>query len=140
MKLSDLQYSLPARCIAQHAVEPRDAARILVQGLEDAHPLHAHVRDLPGLLRAGDLLVFNDTKVLPARVWARRATGAKVEVLFLEPAGAEELWTCMVKPAKKPHGGEVLAGPGGLELHMVERLLDENGAPGAYWTVRLSDP
>ncbi len=140
MKLSNLQYELPERCIAQEAMEPRDAARMLVQVLGDSDHTHRNVSDLPDCLREGDLLVFNDTKVLPARVWARRGSGARIEVLFLEPAGQEAQWLCMVRPAKKPRPGECLEGPGGLELCMVERVLDGDGNPGAYWIVQLSDP
>ncbi len=140
MKLSDLQFELPESCVAQQAMEPRDAARMLVQALGDSDSEHLQVSDLPDRLRKGDLLVFNDTKVLPARLWARRASGARIEVLFLEPVGKEGHWQCMVRPAKKPKPGECLQSLAGLELHMVERILDEDGNPGAYWIVHLSDP
>lgn len=140
MKLSDLQFDLPERCIAQVAAEPRDSAKMLVQVLGDGEPQHLRVHDLPGCLREGDLLVFNDTKVLPARVWARRESGARIEVLFLEPTGSEGRWQCMVRPAKKPKPGERLLGPNGMSLFMEERVLDGDGSPTAYWEVRLCDP
>ncbi|MBL4769979.1 MAG: tRNA preQ1(34) S-adenosylmethionine ribosyltransferase-isomerase QueA, partial [Planctomycetes bacterium] len=63
-----------------------------------------------------------------------------IEVLFLEPMGKQGQWQCMVRPAKKPKPGELLSGPGGLVLTMVERILDGEGKPGAYWLVQLSDP
>jgi S-adenosylmethionine:tRNA ribosyltransferase-isomerase len=140
MKLSDLQFDLPERCIAQRAVEPRDAARMLVQVLGEAKPVHRRVSDLPDCLREGDLLVFNDTKVLPARIWAHRESGARIEVLFLEPLEQDAAWKCMVRPAKKPKPGECLRGPEGLELLMIERVLDTKGQASAYWKVQLSDP
>lgn len=94
MRLDDLAYHLPPELIAQHPLEPRDAARLLV--CRGATPAAAtagapglaledrHVHDLPGLLRPGDLLVRNDTRVLPARTQFRRPSGGRLEVLFLQ--------------------------------------------------------
>ena len=74
MRLDDFDYHLPDEVIAQHPVEPRDSARLLVdQGSAD--PLHRHVRELGSFLREGDLLVVNDTRVIPARLRLRRHTG-----------------------------------------------------------------
>jgi S-adenosylmethionine:tRNA ribosyltransferase-isomerase len=96
-------YDLPHGLIAQEAVEPRDAARMLV-ATSGGTPQHRHVRDLPGLLRDGDLLVLNRTKVIPARMRARKDTGGEVEVLLVHPeqdhgdaAGAPTLWRALVR-------------------------------------------
>jgi S-adenosylmethionine:tRNA ribosyltransferase-isomerase len=90
LRLEDLDYALPEELIAQTPVEPRDVSRLLVcrragRALEDRV-----FRELPELLRAGDVLVRNDTRVFPARSYFRRATGGRVEVLFLRPAAAAE--------------------------------------------------
>ncbi|MGB8860147.1 MAG: tRNA preQ1(34) S-adenosylmethionine ribosyltransferase-isomerase QueA [Ilumatobacteraceae bacterium] len=108
MRLADFDYVLPEERIAQHPVEPRDAARLLVdQG--SAAPLHRHVHDIGDHLRDGDLLVVNDTKVIPARLRLHRETGGAAEVLLLEPLdGDRRTWEAMVRPAKKMKPGELL--------------------------------
>ena len=87
VRLEDLDYDLDPALIAQVPIEPRDAARLLVDR-GSAEPEHRHVRDLPELLRPGDLVVVNDTRVIPARLRLRRATGGASEVLLLEPRDA----------------------------------------------------
>ena len=106
MRLSDFDYHLPPERIAQTPCEPRDAARLLVDR-GDRPAEHRRVADLPDLLRAGDLLVLNDTRVLPARVHLSRRTGGHVEVLVLEPID-ERRWTALVRPGGKLRAGEVL--------------------------------
>ena len=80
MELADFDYDLPHDRIAQTPVEPRDAARLLVDRGRAA-PEHRHVRDLVDILHPGDLLVVNETKVIPARLSLRRGTGGAAEVL-----------------------------------------------------------
>jgi S-adenosylmethionine:tRNA ribosyltransferase-isomerase len=113
MQLSDFDYDLPHERIAQTPLEPRDAARLLVDRGE-APPEHRHVRDLADLLEPGDLLVLNETKVIPARLALRRATGGAAEVLMLEPLdGERRVWEALVRPARKLKVGERLhAGDG----------------------------
>ena len=120
MRLADFDYELPDERIAQHPVEPRDSARLLVdQG--SVAPLHRHVRDIGEYLREGDLLVVNDTKVIPARLRLHRETGGAAEVLLLEPLDTERrTWEAMVRGAKKMKPGEVLLG-GGVPLVSVLR-------------------
>jgi len=95
MRLDELDYALPPGLIAQVPLEPRDASRLLVAaGAGSSLALDDHAfRDLPSLLRPGDVLVRNDTRVIPARAHFRRATGGRVELLFLEslgrPAGSD---------------------------------------------------
>lgn len=109
MQLSDFNYHLPDEAIAQTPIEPRDAARLLVAG-EPAR--HLHVSDLPDLLLPGDLLVVNETRVIPARLRLRRASGGAAEVLLLEATnGARTEWEALVRPGKKLRvGEELLAG------------------------------
>lgn len=116
MRLADVDYELPDASIAQVPVEPRDAARLLVDRGSDA-PWHRHVRDLPDLLDAGDLLVVNDSKVIPARLRLRRASGGAVEVLLLEPLDPERReWEALARPARRLAVGERLATTEGTEL------------------------
>jgi S-adenosylmethionine:tRNA ribosyltransferase-isomerase len=109
MQLSDLDYALPPDLIAQHPIEPRDAARLLVDRGAGAAPDHRQVRDLVDLLGDGDLLVVNDSKVIPARLAVQRTSGGAVEVLLLEPRDAERRrWEALVRPGGKLKPGEVL--------------------------------
>jgi len=102
---------------------------------------HTHVSSLPELLRPGDLLVLNDTRVLPAGILGRRASGARVELLFFEPTADPAIWKALCQPAKKLTVGErcELAG-GALEVTMVERCRGEDGRPAPEWHVRLEEP
>ena len=123
MRLEDFDYPLPDERIAQRPVEPRDSARLLVdQGSAD--PLHRHVRDLRELLREGDLLVVNDSRVIPARLRLLRSTGGVAEALLLDPLDADRrVWEAMVRPAKKLKVGEELLS-GGVPLVRVLRRSD----------------
>jgi S-adenosylmethionine:tRNA ribosyltransferase-isomerase len=108
VRLEDLDYDLDPALIAQVPIEPRDAARLLVDRGSDA-PEHRHVRDLPELLAPGDLVVVNDTKVIPARLRLRRASGGASEVLLLEPCDpSQRHWEALVKPARKMPPGSRL--------------------------------
>jgi len=108
MRLDEFDYQLPDERIAQQPAEPRDSARLLVDQGSSA-PVHRHVRDLGEFLRDGDVLVVNDTKVIPARLRLARATGGAAEVLLLEPLTDDRrTWEAMVRPAKKLHPGEEL--------------------------------
>jgi S-adenosylmethionine:tRNA ribosyltransferase-isomerase len=116
-------YDLPDAAIAQTPIEPRDAARLLVDRGPDAAPAHHVVRDLPELLQPGDLVVVNDSKVLRARLRLHKATGGVVEVLLLEDTG--DGWTALVKPGRRLPPGTVLDA-GDLVVRIGERL--EGGA------------
>ena len=107
LRLSSYTFDLPGECIAQRPVEPRHAARMLaVEPGRGAR--HLTVWDLLGELRSGDLLVVNDTRVLHARLAARRASGGRVELLVLEPVGGEGLWRCLARPARRLAPGDTL--------------------------------
>ncbi len=107
MLVSDFDYELPPELIAQHPPAERGQSRLLVIP-RDAGPLeHRRFEDLPEYLRPGDCLVLNDTKVLPARLVGRRASGGQVELLLLRPVG-EGLWEALGKPARRLRAGERL--------------------------------
>lgn len=121
MHLDDFDYELPEELIAQVPVEPRDAARLLVDR-GGATPEHRHVRDLDSLLGDGDLLVVNDTRVIPARLRLSRHSGGSAEVLLLEPIdAARRVWEAMVRPGRKLKQGERLVTSTGLELVEIGR-------------------
>ena len=108
MILSDIDYELPEKLIAQHPVEPRDSARLLV-ATNPSQVEHKHVTDLVDFLEAGDVMVVNDTRVLPARLALHRKTGGAAEVLLLEQRSSDfRLWEALVKPASKIKEDEVL--------------------------------
>jgi len=113
--LSSYDFALPPERIAQRPVEPRHSARLLAVDPAGAgpapHARHLTVWDLQHELRSGDLLVVNDTRVLRARLEARRATGGAVELLVLEPfqgASAPGQWLCLARPAKRLRPGDVI--------------------------------
>jgi S-adenosylmethionine:tRNA ribosyltransferase-isomerase len=116
VRLADFDYDLPPEAIAQTPIEPRDAARLLIDR-GGRPPEHTHVRELPGLLVPGDLVVVNDSRVIPARLRLRRASGGAVEVLLLEPVADDGCtWEALVRPARRLHPGEVLLAPGGTAV------------------------
>lgn len=120
-------YELPPERIAQNPVVPRDSARLLVVETATSHKHHIF-RDLPDLLMPGDLLVFNNTKVIPARLKGRKSTGAPVEVLLLEER-EENFWLALVKPGKRLKvGSEILftnpkVSPGEQELILRAKVV-----------------
>ena len=108
MHLSDIDYELPEKLIAQHPVEPRDSARLLVATSSDQVE-HKYMTDFVDMLERGDVMVVNDTRVLPARLSLHRKTGGAAEVLLLEQRSSDfRLWEALVKPASKLKPDEVL--------------------------------
>ena len=125
MDAAEFDYDLPDAAIAQTPIEPRDAARLLVDRGPGRDPEHRHVFDLPSLVGPGDLIVLNDTSVLNARLKLVKKTGGAVEVLLLEPVGpiADQVWEALVRPSRRVPPGTVLDGTG---LHVtVEDDLGE---------------
>ncbi len=131
MELKDFDYPLPAGLIAQRPLEQRDSSRLMVLQRSTGAISNRGFADIAGYLRAGDLLVLNDTKVIPARITGKKPTGGRVEVLLVERVGhsmpgvvgGDETWSCLVKPGKGTdkilfdHGIEaekVGSGPEGL--------------------------
>jgi S-adenosylmethionine:tRNA ribosyltransferase-isomerase len=111
LTVSDFDYDLPPELIAQTPIEPRDAARLLVVDRPTGTLHHAMVRDLADWLRPGDLLVANNSRVLPARLrGTKRDTGAKVELLLLRK-DADGAWTALARPAKKLKSGVEIVVP-----------------------------
>jgi S-adenosylmethionine:tRNA ribosyltransferase-isomerase len=119
---SDFDYELPAASIAQEAA-PRGESRLLVLDREEPDR-HARVRDLPRLLRPGDLLVLNDTRVIPARLFGRRSgSTGKMELLLIERLGERE-WDALVKPGRRARPGTVIELDGSLAAEVVDKRED----------------
>ncbi|WP_258359957.1 tRNA preQ1(34) S-adenosylmethionine ribosyltransferase-isomerase QueA [Moorella sulfitireducens (nom. illeg.)] len=120
MRLDEFDYNLPPDLIAQTPVEPRDASRLLVLHRGRDYIEHRHFYNLPDYLREGDVLVLNETRVLPARLWGRRAgTGARIEVLLLTRRD-RDTWEALVRPARRvPLGTEIIFGRGELKARVT---------------------
>jgi S-adenosylmethionine:tRNA ribosyltransferase-isomerase len=135
VRVADFDYELPDERIAQTPIEPRDAARLLVDR-GSAPPEHRVVRDLPELLRAGDLLVLNETRVIPARLRLRRSTGGAAEVLLLEPWDNDRrTWDALVRPGGRLHVGEVLLAG---DVPLV-RVGERTPAGDTFWVELVGD-
>jgi S-adenosylmethionine:tRNA ribosyltransferase-isomerase len=133
MRLEEFDYDLPEARIAQVPLEPRDAARLLVDR-GSAPPEHRRVADLPALLRPGDVVVVNESRVLPARLRLRRSSGGAAEVLLLEPTTVDRTtWEALIRPARRLRTGEELLAPDGRALLVV----GERTAAGDTFAVRL---
>jgi S-adenosylmethionine:tRNA ribosyltransferase-isomerase len=128
LSLAEFDYALPEALIAQEPLRPRDAARLLVVGktaLEDRH-----VTDLPGLLRPGDIMVVNDTRVIPARLRARRGE-ARIEIM-LNRAEGDGTWHALIRNARRLRDGDVLQIEGtDITARVAEKL--DGGAARLYF-------
>ncbi|HEY5513237.1 MAG TPA: S-adenosylmethionine:tRNA ribosyltransferase-isomerase, partial [Geomonas sp.] len=106
MLLSDFDYELPDELIAQHPARQRDASRVLTLDRESGGLGELTVAGLASLFRAGDLLVLNDTRVIPARLNGHKESGGAVEIFLVRRlAGADEVWNCLIKASKSPKPG-----------------------------------
>lgn len=135
LKTSDFDFDLPPERIAQTPLEQRDRSRLLVLDRSHASLAHHTFADLPDLLAPGDLLVLNDTRVVPARFHARRETGGRVEGLFLRESDAGR-WECMLRNAGRCAPGETLSLEG-TDGPTVTLTLSENQGQGR-WTLEVS--
>src|SRR3954469_11552736 len=106
MDLSELDYELPPELIAQHPAERRDASRLLVYERATGAVRHRTFAELPDEL-GSELVVVNDTRVVPARLHLRRETGGAAEVLLVEPLG-DRVWEALARPSRRLRAGERL--------------------------------
>jgi S-adenosylmethionine:tRNA ribosyltransferase-isomerase len=134
-RLSDFDYPLDESLIAQRPVEPRDRSRLMVLRRGRPGVEHRVFRDLPRLLRAGDVLVFNDTRVIPAKFACRRATGGRIDGLFLhEPEPGQ--WEVLLRGAGRCRRGEALSLEAEEEAEV--RLREDRGQ--GRWLVEVRPP
>ena len=129
MDLRDFTFDLPESLIAQEPLAERDSSRLMTVSRKTGAIGHRLFRDLPEYLKPGDLLVLNDTKVIPTRLIGAKPTGGKVELLLVEktPSGAEE-WKCLARPAKGlKHGTKVLFEGAGVVVEAEMLGQDDEG-------------
>lgn len=160
MLVSDFDYELPPELIAQHPVEPRDHSRLLVLNRTTKGWSDRNFYELPSLLTPGDLLVFNDTKVIPARLFAEKQGGsARIEVFLLKQLSSFS-WECLVRPGKRvkpgvnllfakgvrgqvlattPSGGRIIEFEGETDFREWLNQVGETPLP-PYITESLADP
>ena len=129
MNLNEFDYDLPKELIAQDPLEDRSSSRLLVLDKESGKTEHRIFREIPGLLKPGDCLVINNTKVIPARlIGHREGTGAVIEVLLLKRIeGRENCWETLVKPGKKAKiGTRIIFGDGLMSCEIVDVVEEGN--------------
>lgn len=119
MLVTDFDYDLPQELIAQHPMEPRDHSRLLVVDKKTGEIEHKHFYDLVNYLKPGDVLVFNDTRVIPARLHGTKDTGAHVEVFLLTRRDATD-WEVLVRPGKKLQVGAKINFSDELSCEVIE--------------------
>lgn len=125
MKTSDFYYDLPQDLIAQTPVEPRDSSRLMVVNRQKNSIEHKHFYDIIDYLQEGDCLIANNSRVLPARIYGTRSTGAKVEFLLLKQVRTN-VWECLVKPGKKAREGAEFTFGDIMSCKVLEVLEDGN--------------
>ena len=120
MKVSDFKYDLPEELIAQTPIKQRDRSRLMVLNRNKQTIEHKIFKDIIDYLEPGDVLVRNNTKVLPARLYGKKETGANVEFLLLNNIEGD-IWECIVRPGNKLHvGTKVVFGEGLLKANILE--------------------
>ncbi|OPY84850.1 MAG: S-adenosylmethionine:tRNA ribosyltransferase-isomerase [Syntrophus sp. PtaU1.Bin208] len=151
MKLSDFHYDLPQSRIAQHPCAQRDHARMMVLDRRRAHLEHRHFYDFPDFFQKGDVLVINDSKVIPARLSGTKETGSRIELLLLSRhsdslsirnaeraesspvlTGAEETWDVLLKPGKRVRIGTKIFFDDSNQATVIERISEKK------WRVSFS--
>ncbi len=129
MKLEDFDYTLPQELIAQQPLDRRDTSRLMVLGREKQTIEHRSFADLPAYLRPGDVLVANDTRVIPARLYGRKETGGWVELFLLKPVSAEpgraHVWECLIKSKRCIEPDMRVVFDSSLSARVLDRTDDE---------------
>ena len=123
MKVEEFDYHLPPELIAQYPAEPRDSSRMMVLDRKTKSIEHRIFREIVDILDDSFVLVLNDTRVIPARLFGKKETGAEVEI-FLSKKLEEDLWECLSRPAKRLKAGTTVHLGGGL-IGRVEEVLPE---------------
>jgi S-adenosylmethionine:tRNA ribosyltransferase-isomerase len=123
MDLSDFDYELPNELIAQQPLDERDASRMMVVKRSEGSFAARHFSELPDLLRSGDLLVINNTRVFPARLHGRTSTGGKIEIFLVADHGAN-VWRALARPAKRLKPGKNIVFSEELSGEILERTAD----------------
>jgi len=137
MKLKDFSYHLPEELIAQHPSAQRDASRLLVLNKNNGKITDNFFPGLPDFLMPGDVLVINDSKVIPARLFGKKQTGANVEILLLTKKSATEenqMWEALLKPGKRIRLNDAIIMEDNCAAKVIERISDKK------WLLEFSAP
>lgn len=133
MKLSDFDYSYPEELVAQRPLPERDRSRMMVVDRSARRWTHSRAAELPSFLRDGDLVVINDSRVVPARLFGKRGGGEEIELLVVEPApGSRDVWRCLLKRAKRVRQGEKF-------FFGMQATATAMGRDGTYLLVQFSE-
>lgn len=131
--LADYDYTLPPELIAQSPAQKREASRLLLLGRKDGAVSETIFSEIPTLFRRGDLLVLNDTRVIPARLLGRKESGGRAEVFLVRRLPVEgEVWSCLIKASKSPKPGALILLPEGITATVIGRDDRE------LWTLSFS--
>jgi S-adenosylmethionine:tRNA ribosyltransferase-isomerase len=133
MRFSDYNYFLPPELIAQTPADQRDASRLMVLDRQKKSIEETVFSCISSLFRPGDLLVLNNTKVIPARLQGNKETGGRVEVFLVRRLSASgQVWNCLLKASKKPAPGSLIRLPSGMTARVIERSGEET------WTISFT--
>ncbi|MEM1187223.1 MAG: tRNA preQ1(34) S-adenosylmethionine ribosyltransferase-isomerase QueA [Pseudomonadota bacterium] len=139
MQRTDFNYELPDELIAQHPLKERSASRLLQLEGESGRVSHRQFRDLPDLLNAGDLLVFNDTRVLPARLFGVKETGGRVEIL-IERLTGKRTALAHIRASKSPRAGTQISIAGSADELAESSLITVDGRDGELFHLVSDEP
>ena len=134
MLLSEFDYNLPEELIAQLPADKRENSRMLVLNRDKHSISHKHFYDIVDLIEPNSLLVLNNTKVMPARLYGTKETGAKIEIFLLKPSSdaGEGCWKVLIKPSKRVKSGTIIKVSEELSVEVLHRLEDDG-----EWLVKL---
>lgn len=132
MNISEFDYELPENLIAQLPADKRENSKMLVLDKNDKTIEHKHFFDITDYIDSDSILVLNNTKVLPARLYGTKETGAKIEVFLLESQGEGKFWSCLIKPSKRVKPDNIITISDELKVRPVKRLEDDG-----EWLVEL---
>lgn len=132
MNISEFDYELPENLIAQLPADKRENSKMLVLDKNNKTIEHKHFFDITDYIDSDSILVLNNTKVLPARLYGTKETGAKIEVFLLESQGEGKFWSCLIKPSKRVKPDNIITISDELKVRPVKRLED-----AGEWLVEL---
>lgn len=132
MNISEFDYELPEKLIAQLPADKRENSKMLVLDKNNQTIEHKHFFDITDYIDSDSILVLNNTKVLPARLYGTKETGAKIEVFLLESQGNGNFWSCLIKPSKRVKPDNIITISDELKVRPVKRLEDDG-----EWLVEL---
>lgn len=132
MNISEFDYELPENLIAQLPADKRENSKMLVLDKNNKTIEHKHFFDITDYIDSNSILVLNNTKVLPARLYGTKETGAKIEVFLLESQGNGNFWSCLIKPSKRVKPDNIITISEELKVRPVKRLEDDG-----EWLIEL---